>query len=72
MDTQLRIEHAGRRIEVPISEILHFASRWERDREQQVAARIEANWIGLDIYPYPLYSVGLDDPDVRDTAWWVE
>jgi hypothetical protein len=65
MDTQLQIEHAGQRIEVPISEILAFARRWERDQEQQIAER--TNPTTLSFFPYPMYNLNLNDPDLVES-----
>jgi hypothetical protein len=64
-ETMLEIEHRGQRIEIPISEVLSFAARWEADREKQLAADPTPR---LRVHPYPLYSASLSDPDMG--GWW--
>ena len=59
-DTSLGIQHLGQSIEVPISEVLAFAARWQADRAKQVS---EDPTPRLRIHPYPLYSTRVIDPD---------
>ncbi len=65
-ETMLEIQHRGQSLKVPISEVLHFAARWQADREQRIAQDPTPR---LKIHPYPLYGTRLDDPDGRQ--WWV-
>ena len=67
MDARLKITFEGQTLEVPISEILNFARRWESDRKTQRDSRTGS---GLNIYPYPLYGTRLLDPDCADAPWW--
>lgn len=60
----LEIKHRGQSIQVPLSEILNFASSWQADyseREKQIQSAG-----GLSLFPYPLYNGRLNDPDVPD------
>ena len=59
-DTQVLITFRGQSMRVPISEVLHFANRWQIDQEQQKAKRPDR----LHIFPYPLYNIRLGDADV--------
>lgn len=69
-DTMLEVQYRGQRMAVPISEVLHFAARWQADREQRLAQRDAQDPLPrLHVHPYPLYSVRLDDPDRAE--WWV-
>ena len=64
LDAMLEIEHRGQSIQLPLSEILNFASRWQADyseREKQIQSAKD-----LCRFPYPLYNVHLNDPDVPD------
>ncbi len=69
VDTQLRITFKGQTMEVPISEILNFARRWEADHKAQQALPTRTT---LNIYPYPVYGTRMDDPDCLKVGWWVE
>lgn len=70
MDTPLAITHHGQCLSVPIAEILEFARRWREDFEEQRARRIAEGVHGLQLYPYPLYSTRLTDPDCADVERW--
>jgi hypothetical protein len=64
LDVMLEIEHRGQSIQLPLSEILNFASRWQADYSEQEKQVQSAG--GLCRFPYPLYNVSLNDPDVPD------
>jgi hypothetical protein len=64
----LEIEFHGQLMCVPIAEVLAFARQWEADLKAQRAGRKEATTLAL--FPYPLMSVNLNDPDVRNLRWW--
>ena len=64
----LEIGFCGRFICLPMAEVLTFARRWEADLQAQRAERKGATTLAL--FPYPLMSVKMNDPDVRDLCWW--
>ena len=66
-ETLLEISYRGRCMEVPISEILSFAARWQGDRERR---RAEDPCVGLWLHPYPLNHTRISDADCPN--WWVE
>ena len=59
-DTSLELQHLCQSIEVPISEVLAFAARWQADRAKHF---LEEPTPRLHIHPYPLYSARVIDPD---------
>jgi hypothetical protein len=59
-DTSLEIQHLGQCVEVPVSEVLAFAARWQADRAKQISGEPTPR---LRIHPYPLYSMRVTDPD---------
>lgn len=63
--TMLEIVFQGQRMEVPISEILSFAARWNVDQDERAALGPP----GLRLRPYPIYDMNLNDPDLGE--WWV-
>ena len=64
---KLEIGFRGQVVYVPIAEVLLFARRWEADLKAQRAERKDAT--NLALFPQPLMSVNLNDPDVRDLRW---
>ena len=64
----LEIGFRGQVMCVPMAEVLVFARRWEADLKAQGAERKCATTLAL--FPYPLMSVNLNDPDVRNLRWW--
>jgi hypothetical protein len=67
MNAQLEITHEGKSMCVPISEILNFAQRWNAEFEVYRKQYQPSGHLAL--YPYPLYSVNLNDPDVVAVDW---
>ena len=65
-ETLLEIQHLGQRLEVPISEILTFAARWNADRAERESQDSTPH---LCIHPYPLYNMRMNDPG--RAKWWV-
>ena len=65
-ETLLEIQHQGQRLEVPISEVLAFAARWQADRDERES---QVSRQHLPIHPYPLYNMRMNDPD--RAKWWV-
>lgn len=65
-ETLLEIQHLGQRLEVPISEILAFAARWNADRAERES---QDSTPRLRIHPYPLHNTHMNDPD--RAKWWV-
>ena len=63
VNTMLEIQFLGQRMEVPISEVLSFAARWQADHDAQIAQDPSPRLLN---YPYPLYSVRPDDPDMPE------
>ena len=62
-DTMLEIQYLGQRMEVPISDVLHFAARWQADRQKQES---EGPIPRLRRHPYPLYDTQLDNADLSE------
>ena len=65
----LEISNGDQRMHVPMAEVLEFARRWRADHDAQRPARIASG--KLDIFPYPLMSTRLTDPDCSSIGWWV-
>ena len=63
----LEISQDEKSMQVPMAEILSFAQRWRADYEAQREARSDST--KLAVYPYPLYSTNMNDPDVVDVGW---
>lgn len=67
LDAQLTITHQGQMMRLPIAEVLSFAQRWHADQDYQWQTGKKG--AGLRRFPYPLYSINMNDPDVAGVGW---
>jgi hypothetical protein len=66
----LEISFRGQVMCIPMAEVLTFTRRWDADFESRRAARqVEGS---LVLFPYPLMSVNMNDPDFGNLHWWPE
>ena len=66
----VEVAFVGRRMSMPMAEILSFAKRWEADWDLRVMANQGKRQ--LSIYPYPLTATRNTDPDVSSLKWWAQ
>ena len=64
MYAQLTITHQDQVMRLPIAEVLSFAQRWSADQDRKRETK-GVEGVGLRIFPYPLYSVNMKDPDAK-------
>jgi hypothetical protein len=67
MDAQMTITHQGQVMQLPIAEVLSFVQRWNADQDHQWETGMKR--AGLRLFPYPLHSVRMTDPDAVGVSW---